>query len=161
MKSQVLHAVWCNISGEAAREIWNWSLLGIEGFSSLKLKATGYKKRCLDNVRNQVKNVYVFLTSLQLCPFLTWLNFLPFLPKFYCFRRFYNYRRATVIISIKMMSTFWQQPKYKANEVEREARRLRDHGRIYTQSSAPARSKSWTTRCKLLYDCLTHTSRTM
>ena len=28
MKSQVLHTVWCNISGEAAREIWNWSLLG-------------------------------------------------------------------------------------------------------------------------------------
>ena len=28
MKSQVLHTVWCNISGEAAGEIWNWSLLG-------------------------------------------------------------------------------------------------------------------------------------
>ena len=29
MKSQVLHTVWCNISGEAAGEIWNWSLLGV------------------------------------------------------------------------------------------------------------------------------------
>ena len=24
MKDQVLHTVWCNISGEAAGEIWNW-----------------------------------------------------------------------------------------------------------------------------------------
>ena len=31
MKSQVLHTVWCNISGEAAGEIWNWSLLGVKG----------------------------------------------------------------------------------------------------------------------------------
>ena len=28
MKSQVLHTVWCNITGEAAGEIWAWSLLG-------------------------------------------------------------------------------------------------------------------------------------
>ena len=25
MRSQVLHTVWCNTSGEAAGEIWNWS----------------------------------------------------------------------------------------------------------------------------------------
>ena len=31
MKSQVLHTVWCYISGEAAGEIWNWSLLGVKG----------------------------------------------------------------------------------------------------------------------------------
>ena len=31
MKSQVLHTVWCHISGEAAGEIWNWSLLGVKG----------------------------------------------------------------------------------------------------------------------------------
>ena len=31
MKSQVLHTVWCNISGEAAGEIRNWSLLGVKG----------------------------------------------------------------------------------------------------------------------------------
>ena len=34
MKSQVLHTVWCNTSGEAAGEIWNWSLLGVKGFKS-------------------------------------------------------------------------------------------------------------------------------
>ena len=28
MKSQVLYTVWCNIFGEVAGEIWNWSLLG-------------------------------------------------------------------------------------------------------------------------------------
>ena len=28
MKSHVLHTVWCNITGEAAGEIWTWSLLG-------------------------------------------------------------------------------------------------------------------------------------
>ena len=32
MKSQVLHTVWCYISGEAAGEIWNWSALGRERF---------------------------------------------------------------------------------------------------------------------------------
>ena len=31
MKSQVLHTVWCNISGQAAGEIWHWSLLGVKG----------------------------------------------------------------------------------------------------------------------------------
>ena len=31
MKSKVLHTVWCNIPGEAAGEIWNWSLLGLKG----------------------------------------------------------------------------------------------------------------------------------
>ena len=30
MKSQVLHTTWCNISGEAAGGIWNWSLLGVK-----------------------------------------------------------------------------------------------------------------------------------
>ena len=34
MKSQVLHTVWCNISGEATGEIWNWSLLGMKGLKS-------------------------------------------------------------------------------------------------------------------------------
>ena len=33
MKSQVLHTVWCNISGEAAGEIWNWSLSGVKGLT--------------------------------------------------------------------------------------------------------------------------------
>ena len=31
MKSQVLHTVWCNISGGAGGEIWNWSVLGVKG----------------------------------------------------------------------------------------------------------------------------------
>ena len=31
MKSQVLHTVQCNISAEAAGEIWHWSLLGVKG----------------------------------------------------------------------------------------------------------------------------------
>ena len=31
VKSQVLHTVLCNLSGEAAGEIWNWSLLGVKG----------------------------------------------------------------------------------------------------------------------------------
>ena len=31
MKSQVLYTVWCNISGEAAGEVWFWSLLGVKG----------------------------------------------------------------------------------------------------------------------------------
>ena len=31
MKREVLHTVWCNISGEAAGEIWHWSLLRVKG----------------------------------------------------------------------------------------------------------------------------------
>ena len=31
MKSQVLHTVCCYISGEAAGEIWHWSILGVKG----------------------------------------------------------------------------------------------------------------------------------
>ena len=34
MKSQVLHTVWRNITGEAAGGIWNWSLLGVEGLDA-------------------------------------------------------------------------------------------------------------------------------
>ena len=33
MKSQVLHTVRCNIFGEAAEEIWNWSLFGVKGLT--------------------------------------------------------------------------------------------------------------------------------
>ena len=33
MKSQVLHTVWCNISGEAAGGIWHWSLLEVTGLN--------------------------------------------------------------------------------------------------------------------------------
>ena len=29
MKSQVLHTVWCYISGKDAGEVWNWSVLGV------------------------------------------------------------------------------------------------------------------------------------
>ena len=33
MKSQVLHTAWCNVSGEAAGEIWNWSLLRVKALN--------------------------------------------------------------------------------------------------------------------------------
>ena len=32
MKTHVLHTVWCNITGEAAGEIWTWSLLEVKEF---------------------------------------------------------------------------------------------------------------------------------
>ena len=53
------------------------------------------------------KRLFVFLMSLQLCLFLSWLKFLPFLPKFYCFI-VSNYGRATVVISqndVRVLST--------------------------------------------------------
>ena len=31
MKNQVLHTVWCNISGVNEGELWDWSLLGVKG----------------------------------------------------------------------------------------------------------------------------------
>ena len=33
MKREVLHTVWCNITGEATGEIWTWSLLGVKGLT--------------------------------------------------------------------------------------------------------------------------------
>ena len=33
MENQVLQTVWCNISGDASGEIWNWSLLGVKDLS--------------------------------------------------------------------------------------------------------------------------------
>ena len=50
------------------------------------------------NVRNQEKTVSVFLTLLQLCLFLSYLKFLPFPPKFYCFI-LSNYGRVTMVNS--------------------------------------------------------------
>ena len=44
MKRHVLHTVWCNISGEAAGEIWKWSLLGVKGLK-LDLAAAHQEKR--------------------------------------------------------------------------------------------------------------------
>ena len=35
MKTQVLHTVRCNISGEAAGEFWNWSLSGVKGLNAI------------------------------------------------------------------------------------------------------------------------------
>ena len=37
MKIQVLHTVWCYISGEAAGEIRHWSLLGVKGLIDPRL----------------------------------------------------------------------------------------------------------------------------
>ena len=39
VKTQVLHTVWCNISGEATGEIWNWSLLGVQKSAETKYNA--------------------------------------------------------------------------------------------------------------------------
>ena len=36
-KSHVIHAVWCNITCEAAGKIWTWSLLGVRGLKQLTL----------------------------------------------------------------------------------------------------------------------------
>ena len=33
MKSQVLLTLWCNISGDAAEEIWSWSPVGVKGLT--------------------------------------------------------------------------------------------------------------------------------
>ena len=47
MKNQVLHTVWYNISGEAAGEIWTWSLLGVKGLRG-KLGVGTSQKVCVD-----------------------------------------------------------------------------------------------------------------
>ena len=43
MKSPVLHTVWCNISGDAAEEIWNWSLSGVKGLTRSRNFTQNYK----------------------------------------------------------------------------------------------------------------------
>ena len=57
MQSQVLHTVWCNISGQAAGEIQNWSVLGVKGLTkALTLILALDQKRTnafySDNARN-------------------------------------------------------------------------------------------------------------
>ena len=39
MKSQVLRTVWCYITGEAAGEIWHWSLLAVKVLNLSKKNA--------------------------------------------------------------------------------------------------------------------------
>ena len=59
---------------------------------------------------NQEKTVSIFLTSLQLSLFLTWLKFLPCLPRSIAFI-VSNYGRATVVISqndVHVLSTTWK-----------------------------------------------------
>ena len=41
-KSKVIHAVWCNITCEAAGQIWTWSLLGVRGLKQLTLFTTQF-----------------------------------------------------------------------------------------------------------------------
>ena len=48
MKSQVLHTVWCNISGEAAGEIWKWLTLALP--SSKSTFSQLYKEKWSDAV---------------------------------------------------------------------------------------------------------------
>ena len=45
MKSQVLLTVWCNISGEAAGEIWHWSLSGVKGLVNERPRTMKLKQR--------------------------------------------------------------------------------------------------------------------
>ena len=35
MKSQFLYTVWCDITGEAAGEVWTSSLMGVKGLISI------------------------------------------------------------------------------------------------------------------------------
>ena len=58
MKSQVLYAVWCNISGEFAGEIWNWSLLGVKG-----LKTTFSQSFIKRNVKVRFGSIITFHLS--------------------------------------------------------------------------------------------------
>ena len=56
MKSQVLHTVWRSISGEAAGEIWNWSLSGLKGLSC-KVQALDPLSRWKRRVQQEERNV--------------------------------------------------------------------------------------------------------
>ena len=52
MKSQVLHTAWCNITVEATREIWTWSLLGVKGLTlanALRESVTQRGRSCNDS----------------------------------------------------------------------------------------------------------------
>ena len=67
MKSQVLLPVWCNISGEAAGEIGDWSPLGLKGwtFSLPSLKSTfsqPFKDKCISDVV-RIGSVIIFHLS--------------------------------------------------------------------------------------------------
>ena len=66
MKSQVLHTTWCHISGEAAGEIWTWSLLGVKGLrhaKTAKIRCGYYKgeeRRCAGTTLFKTQNVNLY-----------------------------------------------------------------------------------------------------
>ena len=62
MESQVLHTVWCNISGEATGEIWYWSLLGVKGW-----RRGGSMSGSRVHFRERVGLIYS-------CYFLVWIH---------------------------------------------------------------------------------------
>ena len=60
MKSQILHTVWCNISGEAEGEIRNWSLLGVKGLKEQTDFPNEYAHASRQNAHKYLKTSNVF-----------------------------------------------------------------------------------------------------
>ena len=73
MKSQVLHTVGCNISGEAAGEIWNWTLTGWRFHKASKIRwqfgnlVTGTSQQQITPITflDEVPTVFVSLSAVR------------------------------------------------------------------------------------------------
>ena len=74
MKSQVLHAVWCNISGEATGEIWNWSLLGDKGLTVVHLRNSLTRGKFRINSSAPASSAAI-ITSFSVQPSFAWAMF--------------------------------------------------------------------------------------
>ena len=66
MKSQVLHTVWCNISGEAAEESWCWSLLGVKGLTLSLPRAINFSWSLTSNVTLRSRENLAFHSFTQM-----------------------------------------------------------------------------------------------
>ena len=89
MKSQVLHTMWCSISGEAAGEIWNWS----KCFARMKLAAAIFD---ISKNRKLGRDVRSFFKIWSLMVILIFLIMWIFLRK--RLETYQNDRRAQSIV---------------------------------------------------------------
>ena len=76
MKSQVLLTVWCNISGEAAGEIWSWSFLGVKGLTFRNSKKANWRHREFNTFFNDPVSI-CSPGMKQLLPRSWWLRMMP------------------------------------------------------------------------------------
>ena len=150
----MVHGILRGCPGEPRQDTAEILCVDVASIGSRELKQT---RTATATWGTRKKTVYVFLTSLQLCLFLTWLKFLPFLPKFYCFI-VSNYWRATVVIcqnDVHVLTTTSKWSNWSRTWGKTTPRSCQFH--IFTCSFCFLQLVllfHWRCRCRLPYWCL-------